>query len=134
MAASCLAVITAVGQTTKLIRDFVRKYRNAKAEFIRLTWEVSSLDIVLQSLHEMVSDETRISATVPVRLRGEVNVVVKDSGKMLGEIDAILREHIIGTWNRVRWALTGKRKICDRILLLEANRKSLDLSLTAIDL
>ncbi|KAK0617568.1 hypothetical protein B0T14DRAFT_525477 [Immersiella caudata] len=133
LAASCLAVITAVGQTTKLIRDFVHKYRNARVDVIRLTWEMSSLSIVLQSLHDMVSDEARISAAVPARLRSEVNAVVHDSGKVLEEIDAILKQHIMGPWTRVSWALTGKRKICDRILVLEGNRKSLDLSLTTID-
>lgn len=132
IAASCIAVMTAVGQTTRLVRDFVRTYRNARTDLVRLSQEISVLDLILQSLHDIVSDGTGI-AGVPPRVLEQLDTIIRDCGSILDNIQAVL-DGFVGTWAETKWVLTGKKKIADQVVLLEANRKALDLALSTIDL
>ena len=132
IAASCIAVMTAVGQTTRLVRDFVRTYRNARTDLVRLSQETSGLDLILQSLHDIVSDGTGI-AGVPPQVLEQLDTIIRDCGSILDNIQAVL-DGFVGTWAETTWVLTGKKKIADQVVLLEANRKALDLALSTIDL
>lgn len=124
--------MTAVGQTTRLVRDIVRTYRSARTDLVRLSQEISGLDLILQSLHDIVSDGTGI-AGVPPQVLEQLDTIIRDCGSILDNIQAVL-DGFVGTWAETNWVLTGKRKIADQLALLEVNRKALDLALSTIDL
>ncbi|KAK1757055.1 hypothetical protein QBC47DRAFT_174591 [Echria macrotheca] len=134
IAASCIAVITAAGQTAKVVRDFVRDFSHGQADVSCLSQEISQLNDVLQSIRDVEQSGDIGQARVPQRMQAQLIALVDNCRRVLAEIDEILTWYLGGSGARAaHWALSGKKKIEDQAALLEGHRKALELCLTTID-
>lgn len=131
--ASCIAVLSAAAQASKLVRDFLRKRRDARSDLGRLNREISDLELVLQSLRDVENEGYFSKAGVPSRMQDQLIALVDNCNRVLTEIQSILDEYI-PDGSGAKWALFGKKRVDDQVVLLESHRKALDLSLTTIDL
>ncbi|KAF2188990.1 hypothetical protein K469DRAFT_684254 [Zopfia rhizophila CBS 207.26] len=133
IAASCLTLITAVGNSTRCITNFVVSCRDARQDLTATSHELSDLDMTLHIL----KDDTEASGPnhLPEDLRQRICDIMGNCYSVLVELEALLKKYDgAGLDRAARWALSG-RKDAEKIRSsIEAHKGALGLVVEATTL
>ena len=125
----CLALITAVGKTSIAVTDFVRSCREARADLIAVTKELTELQTVLELLRDnsAIMDERQDIEPLKIQILSIIancNSVLLTIEKALGSLQ--------GRTGTIKWVAFGKKEVAGLRMSLEAHRGSLSLAVQLI--
>jgi len=133
IATGCLALITAVGNSVRCIKDFAVSCRDARQDLTVMSRELSDLDMTLHIL----KDDTEANGPdqLPEDLRQRICDIMENCNSVLVELEALLKRYDgAGLDRAARWALSG-RKDAEKIRSsLEAHKGALSLVVEATTL
>ncbi|CAI6339555.1 unnamed protein product [Periconia digitata] len=108
IAASCLTLIAAVGNSTRYITNFVVSCRDARQDLAAISRELSDLDMTLHIL----KDDTQANGPnqLPEDLRQRICDIMGNCKSVLVELETLLGKYDgAGLERAARWALSGRK-------------------------
>jgi hypothetical protein len=125
----CLALLTAVGQTSVLITNFVRGCREAWSDLSAITVELSQLQLVL----ELLKEDTAVSdnQVIPESLQAQILSIITNCSSVVTKITTVLQNHG-GKSSAAKWVMFGKAEVAGLRMSLEAHRGALNLVLELV--
>jgi hypothetical protein len=130
----CLALLTAVAQTTVAITNFIRSYRDARDDLTGVTRELSELSIVLQ----LLKDDSALEgdkAAIPEPLQKQIASIITNCTAVVTRINNVLQKFSTESkTDKVKWVVFGKGEITGLRMSLEAHRGSLNLALELLSI
>jgi hypothetical protein len=127
IAASCVGLISVIGQSSIAITNFLRGCREARRELLEISRELGDLKVVL----ELLKDDP-----IPDALRTRILDIMRNCEYVVKQIELVLEKHAGGTRldQAARWALTGRSDVTKLQLTLCAHRGALNLALEMVSL
>ncbi|KAK3386519.1 hypothetical protein B0H63DRAFT_467895 [Podospora didyma] len=126
---ACLTLLGAVGKTALAVTTFIRGCRDAGADLMSISGELTQLQQVL----ELLKDDTAVSdnRVLPESLQNQILSILENCTTVLECLNHVLHEHT-GKTGAAKWVLFGKSKVAGLRMSLEAHRGSLNLVLALV--
>lgn len=115
-------LLSGIASTSAIITRFIRSVRTAHADLSAVTRDLSDLRLVLELLH----DEN----DVPLRLQGQILVLLESCGNVLIKIDNVLAR----CPEPAKWAEVGREEINKCRTTLALFRAALAFALEVVSL
>jgi hypothetical protein len=126
----CVSLVSTIGKTSVAISLFIRDCRSARHDLDGVSRELLSLKSVLELLEEDLSE----SKQVPESLGTQMQSILKNSDKVVTELDQVLEKHSGGGVQKATsWAFSGKGDAAKLKSALEAHRGALNLALDLLN-
>jgi hypothetical protein len=129
---ACISLASTIGKASSLIASFVRRCRDARHDLDNISRELTSLENVLSLLKDDIA--TTNDQAIPKTLRKEIANIIANCGRVLEELDELLKRHNGGVGQAVCWATTGTYDAAKLRLNLDAYRVALSLALELLTL
>ena len=127
--ASCLALLTAVANTSKVVTGFIRDVREARGDLDAVSRELSSLTTILELLKEDVTDGD--GGSIPNTLQIQIKGILVNCESVVSDIESKLGKHGKSKTKKITyWTLGGgKDEVTKLRSTLEAHKTALDIAL-----
>jgi hypothetical protein len=132
--ASCLALLTAVANTSKVVTGFIRDVREARGDLDAVSRELSSLTTILELLKEDVTNGD--GGSIPNTLQIQIKGILVNCKSVVSDIDSRLGKYGKSQTKRIAyWTMGGgKDEVTKLRSTLEAHKTALDIALDLLAL
>ena len=132
--ASCVALVTAVLNTSKVVTGFIRDVREARGDLDAVSRELSSLTTILELLKEDTTEEN--STLIPKTLKIQITGILVNCTSVVSSIKYELYKPDKSRMEKIAyWTLGGgKGEMAKLRSTLEAHKTALDIALDLLSM
>lgn len=129
--ASCLTLLSAIGQTSITMTSFIRVCRQARTDLAGINRELADLKMVLELLKD--DSDVENDRVIPLGIQAQIFGIIESCMAAIMNVETVLKRHS-GRAGAARWAIDGKKEVASLKISLEAYRGALGLALETVTL